>query len=256
MNHFRLFLLFWIALSLSALPGVSLARQSGYGERPASGVFDPHGLLDAETLRGIADPLQQLLLEDGIDVVVVVLEDLGDAPPEFVAQGFALAWCSAPAHAIVLHVPSHAGSPWIVPGGNEVANIQRSVLNARLYQATRNAERESSGTDKLRVATEEAADMLRLWSSGTMVHDEMASTARKHAVEQFAQEQRARKMRVYVLAVAAALLVTWLFVLLLWWSKPRHRIFPDVHPARRLGAPHGGGNHVVVDFSSPTNPDR
>jgi hypothetical protein len=255
MKHFQRYLLYWTALFLWAISGISFAQQFEHGERPPNAVFDPLGLLNAEALRRIAEPLLRLLVEDEIDVIVVVLDDLGGAPPEFVAKRFSQAWCSGPAHAIVLHVPSHPDSPWIVPGGTAVEQIQRSVLNERLAQARRNAMREPTDADKVRTATVEAADMLRFWTSGTMVHDEMVTAVRKAAMEKFLQEHRVRKIRVYVLAGIAILLVICLLVLLLWWRKPKHRTFPDFHPPRRLGAPHGGGNHVVVEFSPPTPPD-
>jgi hypothetical protein len=255
MEIFRTFLMCWIALLLWGMSGVLFAQEFEHGERPPNGVFDPLGLLDAAALQRIAEPLQRLLLEDEIDVVVVVLDDLEGAPPEFVAQRFSRAWCSAAAHAIVLHVPTHPDSPWIVPGGDKVTQIQRSVLNERLAQATRNAMREPSDADKVRAATVEAADMLRFWSSGTLVHDQLVSTVRKAAMEKYMREHRTRKIRVYVLAGAAILLVICLLVLLLWWRKPKHRTFPDFHPPRRLGAPHGGGNHVLVEFPPPTHPN-
>lgn len=255
MRSVRPFLFSWLALMVWAWSGNLLAQDFEHGERPPNGVFDPLGLLDAAALQRISEPLERLHLEDRIDVIVVVLDDLGGAPPEFVAKRFAQAWCSSPAHAIVLHVPTHSDSPWIVPGGNTVVQIQRSVMNTRLAQAARNAMREPTDADKVRVATVEAADMLRFWSSGSMVHDELVGTMRKAAMEKVQQEHRTRKIRVYVLAGAAILLVICLLVLLLWWRRPKHRTFPDFHPPRRLGAPHGGGNHVVVEFTPPTHPD-
>lgn len=255
MKSFQPFLCWWIALCVWAACGIAYGQEFEHGERPPNSVFDPLGLLEPEALRRISEPLQRFLIEEDIDVIVVVLDDLGDAPPEFVAKRFSRAWCSASAHAVVLHVPSHADSPWIVPGGGMVAQIQRSVLNDRLSQARRNAMREPTDEDKVRAATVEAADMLRFWTSGTMVHDELVTTARKAAMEKFQGEYRVRKIRVYVLAGVAILLVICLLVLLLWWRKPKHRTFPDFHPPRRMGAPHGGGNHVVVEFSHPTHQD-
>lgn len=231
------------------------AQQFEHGERPPNAVFDPRGLLDAETLRQITESLRNLSAENQIDVIVVVLDSLEGAPPDFVAKRFSQAWCSAPAHAIILHVPSHPDSPWIVPGGDTVEQIQRSVFNERLERASRNAMREPTDAAKVRTATVEAADMLRFWSSGTMIQDELMTAVRKAAIEKFLQEQRVRKIRVYVLAGVAILLVICLLVLFLWWRRPKHRSFPDFHPPRRLGAPHGGGNHVVVEFLPPTHSD-
>jgi hypothetical protein len=255
MKRCRRFLSLWIALFLWAMCGMTSAQQFEHGERPPNAIFDPLGLLSEEALRRIAEPLPSFLADEKIDVIVVVLDDLGDAPPEFVAKRFAQAWCSAPGHAIVLHVPSHPDSPWIVPGGRMVEQIQRLVLHERVLQGRRNAMREPTDADKVRTATLEAADMLRFWTSGSIVHDELVTTVRKVAMEKYMQEQRVRKIRVYVLAGAAILLVICLLVLLLWWRKPKRRTFPDFHPPRRLGAPHGGGNHVVVGFSPPNHSD-
>ena len=226
-----------------------------YGVRPPNSVFDPHGLLDPRTLARITEPLPRLLAEENIDVIVVVLEDLGGAPPEFVARRFSDAWCNTPAHAVVLHVPGNADSPWIVPGGPLVDQVQREVRNERMDQARKNARREPTQKDKVRVATVEAADMLRFWSSGTMIHRELVTAHRKAAVDKVMEEYRLRKIRLYVLVGGGILLVIGLLLLLLWWRKPRQRNFPDFHPPRRLGAPHGGGNHVIVPLPPITPSD-
>ena len=58
-----------------------------YGPRPPLSVFDPNGFLDPAQVKAVSDPLAAFYQKEGIDVIVVVVPDLGNAPPEHVAPG-------------------------------------------------------------------------------------------------------------------------------------------------------------------------
>ena len=245
-----LYLLFWALVSLCT----SLANFE-HGKRPANGIIDPIGLLDQNTLLEISAPLPRLLSQENIEIIVVILDDLEDAPPEFVAKRFADAWCSAPLHAVVLHSPGHPDSPWIVPGGEILAKIQRSVVTERLAIAHRNTSREPTDPQKIRAATIEAADMLRFWANSSVIREEMMDTIRSTMVGKAIKEHKSKAARLYAIAASAILLVICLLLLLLWWRKPTKITFPNFHPPHRLGAPHSGGNHVIIHFSNPDPPN-
>lgn len=242
------YLLAWL-LCLTCAPAADKALAFEHGVRPPNGVFDPLGLLDLPTLRQIEEPLPGLLHEESIEVIVVVLDNLDGAPPEFVAKRFADAWCTAPVHAVVLHVPGNEDSPWIYPHGKFLELMQSKAVSERVAQAKRNASREPTEADKVRAATVEAADMLRFWSGGTEMFDTMVSETRKVQMSEAMAEGSVRDIRLYVYVAGGILLVIALLMLLTLRRKPKRRTFPEFQPPTRMGAPFAGGNHAVVSFS-------
>lgn len=222
-----------------------------HGVRPPNGVFDPLGLLDAHTLRQIEEPLTPLLQEEKIEVIVVVLDDLGGAPPEFIARRFADAWCSSPVHAVVLHVPGNEDSPWIDPRGTFLERMPPNIVRERVTQAKRNAAREPTEADKVRAASVEAADMLRFWTGGTAMVDAMVREARQTHMHHARNENKVRGIRAYLLVGGGILLVIATLVLLTVRRKPKRRIFPEFKIPSRMGAPHAGGNHATVALLPP-----
>lgn len=242
------YVLGWLLLVTGA-PGADKAIAFEHGMRPPNGVFDALELLDFTTLKQIESQLPGLLQDENIEVIVVVLDDLEGAPPDFVAKRFADAWCSAPVHAVVLHVPGNENSPWIFPYGRFLDQMQPQVVKERVAQAKRNASREPTEADKVRAATVEAADMLRFWTGGTDMFNTMLTEVRKARMAEAISEDQMRGIRMYLMAGMGILLVIALAMLLTLRRKPKRRTFPDFQPSNRMGAPYAGGNHAVARFT-------
>ncbi|MDP3850062.1 MAG: hypothetical protein Q8Q59_06150 [Luteolibacter sp.] len=219
-----------------------------YGKRPTGAILDATGLLEPRILKEISDPLVRISRDEGIDVIVVVLSDIGAAPPEHVARRFAAEWCDSPLHAVVLHVPGHADSPWIVPAGELMDVIRPEIVSDAVAKARRNASREPGEHARIRAAATEAADMLRYWMGNAVRRGEVIETERTKI--RLELETKSRRQRVFMLLAAASaipLIVGFALVLhLLRKAGPRRFPKPDV--TRRLCAPHAGGNHALVEL--------
>jgi hypothetical protein len=174
------------------------------GKRPPRQVFDPAGLLEPQAMREISGPLVRIFENEDIDVIVVVLTQIGDAPPGHVAKRLAAGWCASPLHAVVLHVPGHAESPWIAPGGRMIGAIQPDAVRDAVAQARRNASREPGDAAKVRAAAIETADMLRYWRANVIRRNEAIDAERiKIRLE---LETKARQQRVVMLTAAASVI--------------------------------------------------
>lgn len=218
-----------------------------YGPQPPEAVFDPSGFLDPKVAKEISDPLSKISAEQNIDVVVVILPDLEGAPPEHVAGRFAAAWCDAPIHAVVLHVPGHPDAPWLVPAGKLMGFIKPEVVAQSVADAERRASLEVSEPAKVRAAANEAADMLRYWMANAINRSQEIQAA----VTGIRAEQEAAALRWRIAAMTASAAAIPLLVgisLLAYWVRKRGkpRTFPLPAYSRRLGAPHAGGNHAVL----------
>lgn len=222
-----------------------------YGRRPPHSVFDPNNILDPQAMIEISDPLLKIRDLEGIDIVVVILDDLAGDPPQRVAARFAAAWCDPRLHSVVLHVPGHADSPWIVPSGKLIENIKPELLAQTVADAQRRASREPKEIAKVRAAATEAADMLRYWMGTAINRNEFLQTARvKIQVE---LETRARQWRIASLMGVASVIpvVVGVSMIVLALRKSGPRQFPSTKPPHRLGAPYAGGNHAVIDLGPP-----
>lgn len=239
---------FLLAVSSAAVNDIDFE----YGQRPTNAIFDPKDVLGAKASREISEPLARIHLNEGIDVIVVILENLADAPPEHVARLFAAAWCDTPIHAVVLHVPGRADSPWIVPNGKFAATVRPEVIDAAVAEARRNASREPDDAGKVRAATTEAADMLRYWTGNAIIRSEFIKA--KAGQMRHEQEIKTRKWKYGLLLAASCAIpaIVGIAMVFLWFRKRRgsHR-FPKPNVQRRLGAPHAGGNHAVVNLGPP-----
>jgi hypothetical protein len=240
-----------IMLLLAAMLAALSAADFEYGLRPPSSVFDPNGFLELQTVKEISEPLAQIFKNEGIDVIVIVLPDIGDAPPAHVAGRFAAEWCTSPIHAVVLHVPNHKDGPWIVPLGKLIEGIEPAKLSQSVAEAVRRAASEPSDTAKVRAAATEAADMLRFWTGTAINRRQFLETARTRI--RLEQENKARQWRIAMLTAAASIIpiLCGITALIHFLRKPGPRFFPETNPPRRLGAPHAGGNHAVADLGPP-----
>ncbi len=223
-----------------------------YGERPKNSVFDPAGILTIKEQKELAEPLAKVRETEGIDVMVVILPDVGDAPPIHVAEGFSEKWAVTEINAVVLHVPGREGSPWIFPGRIMEESLKRETLDSTIEEAQKRAAAEPTDFGKVRAASIEASDALRFWMGGLKMRSEHLISERLE--ERLAYESRQRLLKLAAGLGAAALIPFALGVvfLVLYFRNSRPLRFPTVRIQNRLGAPHSGGNVAV----SKPNPHR
>ncbi len=247
MNFTRCFFIGILFSAVFGAPSVASGYSSPgesfqYGPRPAVPVFDPTGQLPPALVQRFARSLASLREHEQIDMVVVQLPDLRGAPPEHVAAGFARAWCQPVFNCVVLHVPEHPESPWIFPGGTLMRHFNPSIVENLIAQARRRARLEAGSQRTLEAATDEAADMLRIWvGDGTW----WLKQASAHNVSASMKTWNRNRLLKMVLPLGGGLLVLaagagyGLFQLLDIW---RARCFQEYSWPTRLGAPYAGGN--------------
>jgi hypothetical protein len=224
-----------------------------HGPRPQLSVFDPYQILDPAQVKEISNPLVRNLKVEGVDVIVVVLKDTGNAPPEHIAKQFADAWCDSDIHCIVLHVPGRMDSPWIVPAGRLIDHLNTDKVLGDVADRERRARAETDDLHKVEAAAEEAADMLRIWMGNAIIRSE--TIQREAARIRRAQDAFASKRQIALFAGIASLVAMLggvaLMIRLFRARGPGY--FPNNGWQPRLGAPHAGGNNAVSDLASPPN---
>jgi hypothetical protein len=222
-----------------------------YGPRPPLAVFDPAGILMPERVNEISDPLAEFYQKEGIDVIVVVLADVGKAPPEHVARSFAKAWCQSLIHCVVLHVPGREDSPWIVPDGRLVEHLNPEQVKLAVSNGQRRAASESKDIDKVKAAANEAADMLRFWMANAIYRSEIYQLETNKIRAELKADSRKWKIG-FMITVASVIPVMLGISLLFFYLRGRGpRYFPLPAYSKRLGAPYAGGNQAVVKLGSP-----
>lgn len=218
--------------------------QSGfkYGERPKNSIFDPTGVLTPQEQDRISEPLRAILRNEGIDIIVLILPDIGDAPPEHVIKGFAEKWATTTVNSVVLHVPGKEGSPWIFPGAVMTGAMKPEVVNESIDAARKRASAEPTDFGKVRAASIEAADAIRYWLGGELLRTEDMITRRLQW--QLERERRERLLKLSgALGVAALIPLFFGAVFLVLRLKGRRpKSFPSLRKTSRLGAPYAGGN--------------
>lgn len=220
-----------------------------FGDRAAEqSVFDPAGVLKLEEQQEISKPLREILTKESIDVVVVILPEIGDAPPEHVVRGFAEKLTETKINAVVLHVPGREGSPWIYPGELMRGVVEPGVLKEVIDAAEKRAAAEPTDFAKVRAASIEAADVMRYWKGGALLRTE--NIISKQREWQLAKERRERLLKLAA-ALAAVVVIPLLFGAFFIQARMRNsrqRRFPALCKISRLGAPYSGGNSA---FSKP-----
>ncbi|MFT3990502.1 MAG: TPM domain-containing protein [Luteolibacter sp.] len=221
-----------------------------YGPRPPVPLFDPEGFLTPDQASKVIGPLEKVRKNDKIDVIAVVLPDLGDAPPKYVAQRFGDAWCDPNVHAVVLFSPNQKGGPWIVPGGKFLEVMKPGEVEKKIDEARRRSAREPYDSSKIISACTEATDLLRYWTGGLITQGETFQIQRGI----FLQERERQKLLLKSIGLAAACAIIPV-ALFAWWlvrrrgtSRPCH--FPNPEITHRLGAPYGGGNSVTLELET------
>lgn len=235
----------WILCVLVLTLGVR-AEEFEYGKRPPDGLFDPTGFLNAGDFQSISGTLSRALLDDKVEVMVVLLDDLEGAPPEFVARRFSDAWGTEPARAVVLRVPDRFESPWIVPFGDVVDAIPPEQVRVRLKEARSEVKTKADELERLRAATNEAVKMLSEWRQ--QVNLPVALGEGGPAVSQDPHEKMMSMVYTYAAIGISGLLILVLVLVKILFRKPQSKVFSDFQPHPRFGAPYSGGNHAVIDL--------
>jgi hypothetical protein len=180
-----------ILLNLFSILPAQAAGEFEYGPRPALAVFDPAGTLDPAVAKSISDSLAKIYQTEEIDVIVIVIKEIGQAPPEHVARQFTAAWCTSPAHCIVLHVPGRESSPWIIPAGKLIGRMNPEIVKTAVANAHRRVITETNDTNKVKAAANEASDMLRIWMGSAITQTEDTQVeAAKMRIEVTAERRR------------------------------------------------------------------
>ncbi len=249
MRFFTVLLL--IVFQLSSASADQTQAGFKYGERPKNSIFDPSGVLTIKEQAQIAEPLAAVLANEGIDVIVVILPEIGDAPPVHVAQGFARKWNITDVNAVVLHVPGQPDTPWIFPGNVMTSLIHTEILADFIASAKKRAAAEPSDYDKVRAASIEASDALRHWIGGSSIQSE--ANIRSNQTANIASERRKSLLKITA-AVGAASLIPLIFgvaFIVFRFSNKRPKSFPLIRVSQRLGAPYAGGNNAVHKITYP-----
>jgi len=222
-----------------------------YGPRPSRPVFDPGEFLNPEEAKAISDPLEAYFTKEGIDVIVVVLADLGKAPPEHVARSFATAWCVSSMHCVVLHVPGRDGSPWIVAGGKLAEHFDPAQVQQAVEDARHRAASEAKDPDKVKAAATEAAELLRQWMANALNRSEMIQVESARRRLELDTKSRQWKIATMIVVVSAVPVLAGIWLLVIFLRRRGPRYFPTLAYQSRLGAPYSGGGRAVVDLGPP-----
>ena len=238
-------LLFFLTLLIVPALAEDSRNDIKFAERPRNSVFDPAGILSVKQQQQISQPLQKILKEENIDVLVAVLPELGESPPEHLARGFAERWTEKKLNAVILYVPQVEGAPWIFVSEAMTEAIKPEVLERDVSAAEKRAAAEPEDFGKIRAASIEAADLLRYWTGGAMLRIEKQAAVNYGAY--LARENRKRLLKLAAILGAAAIIpLVAGFILILKkirMSKPLE--FPSTRRLARLGAPYSGGNHAT-----------
>ncbi|QTN32117.1 TPM domain-containing protein [Akkermansiaceae bacterium] len=212
-----------------------------YGERTGNSIFDPKGVLTPQEKDDISAPLREILKNEGIDILVVILPEIGDAPPMHVAREFAEKWATTTVNSVVLHVPGKQGSPWIFPGEVMAAALKPESVKHMIAAAEKRAAAEPTDFGKVRAASVEAADAIRYWLGGALLHTE--ERINKRLELQLERDRRERLLKLSA-ALGAAALIPLAFAAVFLTLRMRGREglrFPQLRKSARLGAPYSGG---------------
>lgn len=241
-------LLFTLTLGLKAQDA---GETSKYGERPHDGVFDPTDSLLPVQRKEISEPLGRLLENEGVDILVVILPEIGDAPIRHVAKGFRDEWASESLNAIVLHVIGHQESPWIFPGDTINRVVKSEKLADSIQTAESRARSEPTEFARIRAASIEAADIMRYWIGGAAIGSEALISERLSRKLAFEKRERLIKLAAMIGLAGAIPLIFGVVFFITMLKKRGARNFPLVRKTPRLGAPYAGGGKAMSNIKKP-----
>lgn len=222
------------------------AQNGKYGERPANSVFDPTGVLTVKEANEISEPLLNILQNEEIDIILVILPEIGDAPPRHVARGYADKWTETKINAAVLHVPGREDSPWIFPGKVLSTTLTPEVMKQSIEEAESRARAEPTEFNKIRAASIEAADVMRFWKGSSVIRDEALISRQLQRRLDFEKRNRLIKLS---LGLGAAALIPLIIGAVFFFVRIKNsgaKRFPAIRVTRRLGAPYSGGNNATT----------
>ena len=244
------------ALLLILLPWTAVAAEPAfeYGQRPATGVFDPERRLSPELARELGEELSKVRHRDLADVLVVVLPSTGEVPPEHLAQRFSDAWGKGPLHAVVLDAANRNDGPWILFGGDAVVSDRNETIPQMVREILRRARQEPDWDSSLRAAAFEVSDLLRYLLGKIQMQGEAYRNERLRRELEQEHERHRRRMLLYGGGVALVTLCGIITLVVMGLMRRRALLFPPILWTRRFGAPHAGGNDAVLDLSHRRSP--
>ncbi len=242
----RLGFCFLVSAFASAAADQETRNDFKFGARPPGDVFDPAGILMPTQRQEIAAPLAIVRENEKIDILVVILPEIGDAPARYVAENFRKEWSKGAINAVVLHVPGREDSPWIVPG--ELINrvVKTEKLQESIDSGQMRARAETGDFAKIRAAAVEATDIMRYWSGGAAIRSEAMINERLRRQLAYERKQRLVKLAAAVGLAGAIPIILGAVIFFTKMKNIKPRVFPPIRKTARLGAPYAGGNNSVT----------
>jgi hypothetical protein len=242
-----------LALLFSATLTAQPVEKSGdfeWGPRPENAVFDPDGLIGTQLAKEISTGLADVLKNESIDIMVILLKDLGSAPTEFVAKRFEKAWAKSPFNCVVIFVPGPGSNPILFPSKQVSEYHNPDEIVAVIAETHKRIAAQVGDQDKVKAAAIEAVDMLRYWintviiTSNTLRHEQEILT--------YFKDRREKRIRYLVLLCIATFIpsVSAVWILVAYLRRLRPALFPKHSLQTRLGAPYAGGNAAIVRLGS------
>lgn len=252
MNH-RLIQFLLALLFTATLAAQSVEKHADFewGPRPENAVFDPDSLINNTLAKDISVGLAEVFKNETIDIMVIILKDLGNAPPEFVAKRFEKEWSKSPFNCVVLYVPGPSSNPLLFPSKKVSEYHDPDKIVDVIADTEKKIAGKSGDDEKIKTAAVEAVDMLRYWIN-TVIITSNTLHQQQEALNYF-KKRREQRIRYLILLVIATLIpsISAIWILVAYLKRLRPAYFPKHSWQTRLGAPHAGGNNVVVKLGSP-----
>jgi hypothetical protein len=238
-------ILFGLWLGMAWVSAYSGPPASGEG-RPENAIYDPAGLISPAGKNALIREANSIRESSGLDLLVVVIEQLNGWEPQALAEDLANRWGYHGGRALILWLPDGSNeNPWIAVSGMVRNEISSAKLDAMVLRAKSQARSDQRFEEALRRAVVSLGEDLRFAAGGA---------ARK--VEPEAKMPRIRTMDAVLILVrdsrkvavaglvGLGLLLGLVYALIRIVQRVRMalipRKFPDVSWKRRFGAPHGG----------------
>jgi hypothetical protein len=240
---FFLWFLFFIR-SVSAAAEINLYQFDQ--QRPLDGIYDPGEWIRGPAKTNLTRELNSIRESSGIDVLVAVVDKLGENDPQAIADELANRWGYHGGRALVLCVPDHPDSPWISISGLIRSEIPRPTLEAIIDKAKQRARTDQTAHGAARRAVDSLGEDLRYASARALrtVQAPVGPVGRPSIKDLFFLLLRSIKTILIVVAVFSTIGFLIIYSAIKIWKKARMtltpKIFPDVSWKPRFGAPHAG----------------
>jgi uncharacterized membrane protein YgcG len=243
MKH--LFLL-WLSIFLGPLVMAAEINPHQFDEqRPADGIYDPGDWIQGPAKSNLMRELSSIKESSGIDVLVAVVDKIGDADPQALAEQLAERWGYHGGRALILCIPDQKESPWIAIGGQIRSEIPRTTLDAIILKAKERARAEDTVHGAARRAVDSLGEDLRYSVAralrGVKSTGPVAPPSLKDFFFLFIRSFQKILIILGIILVVFALLIYGLYRI---WKKVRGTLtpktFPEISWKPRFGAPYGG----------------